>query len=81
MNRVFLLAFWVLTVPSGCKNPDQYANAKADRVQMVLDSLVSENQVPGVSYAMVFQNQTLKSYASGYADVHQRTQDGYQRKD
>lgn len=72
MNKVFLLAFLVLTIFSGCKNPDKSANTKPDRIQMVLDSLVSVNQIPGVSFAMVFENQTLKSYASGYADVHQR---------
>lgn len=73
MTRAFLLTFWVLTVFFGCKNPDQTENTKADRVQMVLDSLLRENQVPGLSYAMVFEDQTLKSYASGYGDVHQRT--------
>lgn len=73
MNKLLLLTFLVLHVVSGCYRPDKSTENEAHRVQTVLDSLVQVNQVPGVNYAIVFEDQTIKSYSSGYADVHQRT--------
>jgi D-alanyl-D-alanine carboxypeptidase len=72
MIRLLLLSFLVLNVVSGCHRPAKSTANEAHGVQAILDSLVNVNQVPGVNYAIVFEDKTIKSYSSGYADVHQR---------
>jgi D-alanyl-D-alanine carboxypeptidase len=73
MIRLPLLTFLVLNVLFGCHRPAKSKENEAHRVLAVLDSLVRVNQVPGVNYAIVFEDKSIKSYSSGYADVHQRT--------
>jgi D-alanyl-D-alanine carboxypeptidase len=56
----------------GCQSPNHTSEVETDRVQSVLDSLLLVNQVPGLNYSIVSKEQNLKTYSSGYADVHQR---------
>ncbi len=72
MNRIFLLVFLALNLVFGCQTPNHVSEVETDRVQTILDSLVRVNQIPGINYAIAYKDQTLKSYSSGYADVHQR---------
>ena len=72
MTRLFLLTFLALNLVFGCQTPNHSPEVETDRAQMVLDSLLEVNQIPGINYTIVFKDQSIKSYSSGYADVHQR---------
>ena len=72
MIKNLLLSAALVALVFGCQTADPTREHQADRVQSVLDSLRLHNQIPGVSYALVSGEQILKSYSSGYADVHQR---------
>lgn len=72
MNRWSILLVSAFFGIVGCSHPDTRKKTESERVQVVLDSLVEVNQIPGVNFSMVQKGQNPLSFSSGYADVHRR---------
>jgi D-alanyl-D-alanine carboxypeptidase len=67
MTKPFLSAFLLVIIAFGCANSDKISSQGTDRVQLVLDSLVTANELPGANFSVILSNQSMFHYSSGFA--------------
>jgi D-alanyl-D-alanine carboxypeptidase len=67
--RFFIGVIFLIHFVFGCGNSDGNSSRNGDAVQLVLDSLVSVNELPGANFSLIFSDLTEQNYSAGLADM------------
>jgi len=69
MTKNYIPAVLLFCIAFGCNNSVKIPSGGEDPIQLVLDSLVNVNELPGANYSVILGDQTIYNYSSGLADA------------
>lgn len=68
-NRISTLLFVILLCQSGCISQNKKQDPSSETIQLRIDQLLAENEVPGINLSIIFENGKQENFSSGLANV------------
>ncbi len=73
MKKRYFVIIAIIGLLTACNFQSGQTNEQVSNIQKKIDSLVVDNQLPGMNFSVIFANGEQKNFSSGYANKETKT--------
>ena len=72
MFKTILTAIIISIIFTSCEDVKQKSSSGPDKVSETLDKLITENNIPGINFSVIYNNGEQENFSGGFADVEKK---------